>query len=217
MTTHRLPLAGVVTTTAPARLGASVAAIGRAAAGDDRNRRPRRRKRRGMSGTTPRDAEGLRTITAIDLMNPEVLTVSEDMTVQELAAFLQENEISGAPVEDRNGRLVGVVSVVDVARAASFEGYLRLAAPDYFGRPAKTHEREENVEEAVDVGEIEGLSLRVADIMTPALYSVEEDTPVSSIADVMLHGHLHRVLVLRGQKLVGIVTSSDLLGLLVGE
>jgi CBS domain-containing protein len=150
-------------------------------------------------------------------MNPEVLTVSEDMTVQELAAFLQDNEISGAPVEDRNGRLVGVVSVVDVARAASFEGYLRLAAPDYFGRPAKAHAPEEELDEAVDAAEIEGLSLRVADIMTPALYGVEEDTPVASIADVMLHGHLHRVLVLRGQKLVGIVSSSDLLGLLVGE
>lgn len=169
-----------------------------------------------MSSPT-RTAEGLRAITASDLMNPEVLTVSDEMTVQELATFLQDNEISGAPVENRNGRLVGVVSVVDVARAASFEGYLRLAAPDYFGRPAKAHASEEELEEAADVGEMEGLTLRVADIMTPALYSVEEDTPVTNIASTMLHSHLHRVLVLRGEKLVGIVTSSDLLGLLVGD
>jgi predicted transcriptional regulator len=45
----------------------------------------------------------MRPITASDLMNPEVLTAGSDMTVRELAAFLIENEISGAPVEDPTG------------------------------------------------------------------------------------------------------------------
>ena len=64
----------------------------------------------------------MRPITASDLMNPEVLTVHDDMTVRELAAFLIENEISGAPVADAEERLVGVVSLVDVAAVASGEG-----------------------------------------------------------------------------------------------
>ena len=57
----------------------------------------------------------MRPITAADVMNPNVLTVQDDMTVEELASFLVENEISGAPVEDSGGRLVGVVSVTDLA------------------------------------------------------------------------------------------------------
>ena len=66
--------------------------------------------------------DSMRPITASDLMNPEVLTVRDDMTVRELAAFLIENEISGAPVADAEERLVGVVSLVDVAAVASGEG-----------------------------------------------------------------------------------------------
>ena len=57
----------------------------------------------------------MRLITAADLMNPRVLTVREDLTVRELANVLVENEISGAPVEDRSGKLVGVVSLGDLA------------------------------------------------------------------------------------------------------
>jgi predicted transcriptional regulator len=46
----------------------------------------------------------MRPITAADLMNPEVLSVPDDMTLSDLAAFLLDNEITGAPVADRRGR-----------------------------------------------------------------------------------------------------------------
>ena len=58
---------------------------------------------------------------------------------------------------------------------------------------------------------------RVADIMTPRVYTVKEDATVSEIASLMLKGHLHRLLVTREDRAVGIITTSDLLGLLVGE
>jgi CBS domain-containing protein len=61
----------------------------------------------------------MRPITAADVMNPNVLMVQEDMTVEELASFLFENEISGAPVVDPTRRLVGVVSVTDLARSVA--------------------------------------------------------------------------------------------------
>ena len=63
----------------------------------------------------------MRPITASDLMNPEVLTVQTGMTVRELASFLIDNEISGAPVADSEGRLVGVVSLRDLMRVASIQ------------------------------------------------------------------------------------------------
>ncbi|HNZ96990.1 MAG TPA: CBS domain-containing protein, partial [Thermoanaerobaculia bacterium] len=66
----------------------------------------------------------MRQLVARDVMNSEVLTVRDDMSVEEVAAQLADNEISGAPVEAREGRLVGVVSVTDIALAATSGGKL---------------------------------------------------------------------------------------------
>jgi CBS domain-containing protein len=157
----------------------------------------------------------MRPITAADLMNPEVLTVREDMPVRDLAAFLLDNEISGAPVEDREGRVVGVVSVVDVALAASedSDGEAERAASDYYERG---FEGALSPEEAQDL-RVDAGTLTVADVMTPAVYAVAEDATVSEVASMMLTEHLHRVLVTEGGKLVGIISTSDLLGLLIDE
>ena len=157
----------------------------------------------------------MRPITASDLMNPEVLTVRDDMTVRELAAFLIESEISGAPVSDPQGRLVGVVSLVDIAAAASGEGG-RLA------RNGSAFFIDDEWGDGLDEEDVEDLPpdhdrLRVADIMNPEIYSVREDATVSQIASMMLNGHIHRLLVTREDRAVGVITTSDLLGLLVGE
>jgi CBS domain-containing protein len=156
----------------------------------------------------------MRPITASDLMNPEVLTVHDDMTVRELAAFLIENEISGAPVADAEERLVGVVSLVDVAAAASGEGpRLTRDGSSYF-----IDDWEEGRDDG-DFGELPLVAegLRVSDIMNPKIYSVREDATVSEIATLMLDGHIHRLLVTREDRAVGVITTSDLLGLLVGK
>ena len=157
----------------------------------------------------------MRPITAADLMNPEVLTVPENMTVRELARFLTDNQITGAPVEDENGKLVGVVSVVDIAAVTSDASDLSddRSSPDFFVR---------GWEDAIAAEEIRDFrvddeDLLVGEIMTPTVYSVGEDAPVSEVASLMLRGHLHRVLVTRDERPIGIVSTSDLLGLLVEE
>lgn len=157
----------------------------------------------------------MRPITAADLMNPEVLTVSEDMTVRELARFLTNHEITGAPVEDGDGKLIGVVSVVDIAAIASDSGNVRTdrSSPDFYVRGWEDKISPEEIRDfRVDDEEIQ-----VGEIMTPTIFSVGEDATVAEIASVMLRGHLHRLLVTRDEKPVGIVSTSDLLGLLVDE
>jgi predicted transcriptional regulator len=51
-----------------------------------------------------------------DLMNSDIMTVADEMTIDELARYLIEREISGAPVVDSQGHLIGVVSMTDLGR-----------------------------------------------------------------------------------------------------
>ena len=157
----------------------------------------------------------MRPITAADVMNPEVLTVPADMPVASLASFLVEREISGAPVADAAGHLVGVVSVTDIALAAS-GGADRArdgGRPDFFARGFENGPTRDEL----DRFDLADGNLIVRDIMTPDVFTVPEDTPVPELAELMLDNHVHRLLVTRGEKVVGIVSTSDLLGLLVEE
>lgn len=157
----------------------------------------------------------MRPITAADVMNPRVLAVQDNMTLEELASFLVENEISGAPVEDRLGRLVGVVSVTDVALAVAKGQELEThrTSADYFAREWEDTLTFRELQEF----QLEEAEIRVAEIMTPSVHTVREDTPVPQLASLMIDSHIHRVLVTREDKVVGIVSTSDLLGLLVGD
>jgi CBS domain-containing protein len=156
----------------------------------------------------------MRDLVARDVMNPDVLTVRDDMSVTDLAEFLTDNEISGAPVEDAEGRLIGVVSLTDVA--AAFTGQrdqavLAHAEPDFYLR---------NWEEKFNAEDLAGLRVAdseatVGEIMTPSIFAIEEEMPISKVAEKMIHSHIHRLLVTRDRKVVGILTTSDLLGLLV--
>lgn len=151
--------------------------------------------------------------TARDVMNDEILTVTEEMSVHELAAFLTDHEISGAPVEDAAGRLVGVVSTTDLARTAFESGSAEEDEHPFYRSWA---EDSLDLDDLADL-HIEEEGLMVKDIMTPTVFAVEADAPVSHVARSMLDGHLHRLLVIDGEKVVGIVSTSDLLRLLAGE
>jgi CBS domain-containing protein len=152
----------------------------------------------------------MRTLTAGDVMNAGVKTVRVDLTASELAAFLAENQISGAPVVDQDGRMVGVVSLMDLAENEATRRVARDEGPEFY-----LH----GWEDKMDPGEVRRLrvvdeDLLVGDIMTPTVYTVPAETSVSEVARTMLAGRVHRLLVTREGRVVGIVTTMDLLKLL---
>lgn len=153
------------------------------------------------------------TMAAGDLMTRDVLTVAEEMTLQELAAFFRDHRITGAPVVGPEGGVVGVVSLVDLARADSerSDAVWDPLASDYYVRNWKP-----GIDHGVQIFHVGDHRLRVRDIMNREVYSVAPETGVAEIAGEMLRHHIHRLLVIDGGELVGVLTTSDLLGLLAG-
>lgn len=155
-----------------------------------------------------------RVVHVADLMSRDVLTVAEEMTVEELANFLADHDISGAPVENADGDLVGVVTTVDLAAATQEVGMVDdTSNPTFFVR---------GWEDRLDVEEmrkfhLEGGGGRVSEIMTTSIYSIGEDATAAEAARAMLQAHVHRLLVMRDGKPVGIVSASDLLTLLLDD
>ncbi|HET9314890.1 MAG TPA: CBS domain-containing protein [Vicinamibacteria bacterium] len=148
--------------------------------------------------------------TAKDVMNAEVLSVAPELTVHELAGFLVEHQISGAPVVDHRGHLVGLVSLTDIADSDALRDE---TVPETGGRGGRRARRGDDLAGL----RVQTADLLVKDIMTPTVYSVEPDTPVPEMARTMVAGRIHRLVVTEGTRVVGIVTSLDLLRLLVAE
>lgn len=122
---------------------------------------------------------------AKDVMSDGVMSVTSDATVFEAAVLLVNTHVSAMPVVDKDGFMVGIVSEADlVARAIGAQ-----AKGD--SDPSRTQ--------------------RVTDVMTKDVVSVNEDTGLGAVADLMTRHKIKRVPVLRGKSVVGIVSRIDLL------
>ena len=138
---------------------------------------------------------------AKDVMTTKVVTVQPDARVEHIAALLLERSISGVPVVDADGRLLGIVTEGDLMRRPEIGTerhrgwWLRL-----FG-----DERERAAEYARAHGS------RAADVMTRNVVTVSEETSVGEIARLLEEHRIKRVPVVRDDKVVGIVSRANLL------
>ncbi|MDH3526236.1 MAG: CBS domain-containing protein [Gammaproteobacteria bacterium] len=155
-------------------------------------------------------SDDVRTWTAAEVMHRGVLSADADWSIEALANFLTDNHISGAPVTDTGGELIGVVSLSDLVRHSSM--------PENDAATNNTHdvylyalERHMGQEEIRLFHTGNESPVKVRDIMTPMVFRIDEDASVQQIADMLIRGGIHRVFVTEGSKLTGIVTTLDLL------
>jgi len=143
-----------------------------------------------------------------DVMTTKVVTVSPETAVRTIAQTLVERGISAVPVVDGAGRLLGIVSEGDLMRRAE-AGTERqpswwldlLASPE---------------EKARDYSRAHGLTAR--DVMSREVVTVEEDSPLASVAALLERHRIKRVPVVRDGALVGIVSRANLLhGLIAAQ
>ena len=142
-----------------------------------------------------------------DLMSPDVMTVGDEMTTDELARYLIEREISGAPVVDSQGHLIGVVSMTDIGRNMAEPSDVELSRRSGFYRDVAADFMLEEPGERY----VEERAVTVRDVMTPVIHQVPVTASVREAARIMVDQHIHRLVVTQGKEPVGIITSMDVL------
>lgn len=163
------------------------------------------------------------TLTARDVMTSPVTTVTPSTSLAELARLLTEDQISGVPVVDVESRLVGIVSKTDLLERLideateytsnpSFRKLFNLGEDEDTGTAGTTSDESLDwMPEMAEASDSENLG-NVEDIMEPDVVTVPPSAPVSELAALMSRNRIHRVVVADGTRVLGIVTSLDLLG-----
>lgn len=139
---------------------------------------------------------------AHQIMTRKVVTVKADTPILEAANLMLQRRISGLPVVDDTGRLIGIVSEGDFMRRIEIgtQGP-RIRWLDFLMGAGKS---------AVDFVREHGR--KVGEIMTrDGLFTATEDMPLEDLVRLMERQKVKRLPVVRGDTLVGIVTRSDLL------
>ena len=140
---------------------------------------------------------------ARDIMTTEVITVSPETLVSDLAQTLAGKNIGGVPVVDADGRLAGIVTQSDlVERVQELKMPPAINILDfhvYLQIPSHLFHKVEKM-----------LGATVADIMSPKPVTVAPDTPVPQIAALMAEQKVHTIPVVEQGKIVGIIGKMDL-------
>ena len=138
--------------------------------------------------------------TASDLMVPNPISLRADASVAEAMLLFTEKGITAAPVIDDSGRPIGVISRSDLL--------IHQCEDQKQGGGAYFHAASF---ESVDAPK-PNTPMTVADLMTPAVFAVSEDTPVHRVVSDMLGLRVHRLFVVdEDGTLVGIITTMDVL------
>jgi CBS domain-containing protein len=152
--------------------------------------------------------------TVKELMQTAVKVIGPEETLLELQRAFQEAGVSGFPVVDREGRLIGIVSRSDIGRQLGVEQSMAEYISDYY-REVRHFESNPG-ESLAGIGERLGRrleELRVKDVMIGKVISVTPDTSLTELAQTLIRHHIHRLPVCDQGRLVGIVSTLDLVRL----
>ena len=140
---------------------------------------------------------------ARDIMTTEVIAVSPQTTVGEIAALLTEHGVAGMPVIDEDHRVLGVVTEADlVVRSARphFPHYIQLLDGFVFLESPKRFDEEVR----------KMIAMTAEEIMTREVITCSPDASVEDVATLMVDRDVNRIIVTEGDRLVGIVTRADI-------
>jgi len=141
---------------------------------------------------------------AKDIMSGNVITIDKNASIEELSALLIEKKISGVPVTDENGIMVGIATEGDIIVKDTdlhfpryfklLDGIIYLESFTKFKNNLRKH-----------------LAIKVEEIMTRKVISASRDTKINDIAEMMVNNRVNRIpIVDENNKPIGIVTRADI-------
>ena len=122
-----------------------------------------------------------------ELMHREVRTLPPDATVAEAIITLADAHVSGLPIVDQHGQMLGVLSSADVLEAEA-------EAADVDARTSVLEDT------------------RVSELMTPRPITVTPETSIQEAARQMLYADVKRLFVVQESRLVGVISQTDIVG-----
>lgn len=133
-----------------------------------------------------------------DIMSTDVITVSPEATLKDVGEILKTKRVSGLPVVDAEGNVVGIVTLTDM---------LRMLDQIYHWKEIERRVPELKLS---DMFEKEKVDSKVKNIMTKEVLVLDENEPVDGVMRMMFNRKVHTIPVTRNGKLVGIVGKRDL-------
>jgi CBS domain-containing protein len=151
-----------------------------------------------------------------DAMEKEVIKFQVDDRIVDVAGSLRENKISGAPVVNKEGKVVGIISEGDIMRLLEVHSpHIRLILPaplDLIELPVRMKYEMDEIAEDMN----KAASLLIGEIMTKKVLTINPDDDISDAAQLMDTHDVKRLPVVDADgNMVGIITRGDIIGAMV--
>jgi CBS domain-containing protein len=144
-----------------------------------------------------------------EIMSSPATTVGPDTLIREVARVMRENQISGVPVVNETGALMGLITELDlIARNAPIREPRYLAVLSAI-IPLSLEEYREYKEQLR-----QALAISAGDLMTADVAAVAPDTPVEEALEMMLDAEVITLPVVEGDRVVGVVSRTDMVRLI---
>ena len=141
-----------------------------------------------------------------ELMSPSVVCLTPEMTVADAQSLLASRRVSGAPVVDGSGHAIGVISQSDLVRHQT----QRMSA----GQAGRFYSDMDEYQDIADLP-VDRSQTPVRELMTPHVYGVNRNDSAATAASIMRERRIHRLLVTERGRLIGVVSSLDLLAVVI--
>lgn len=152
---------------------------------------------------------------AEDIMTSPTITINKDQNVKEALDLLAKKNISGVPVTDEKGKLVGIISGADIMRYSQQKKLVPFSSTSLW---VTSLGNTDNDMQMIRSGYENLQRTMIEKIMTKKVYTASKDTPISEVAQIMSKRNINRIPIVESDnQVIGIVTRNDLVKYMAGS